>query len=842
MSLLGLIHLNHLRRHPWQTGLAGLGIAMGVAVVVAVQIAQHSAQTAFYNAQKSLSGEVTHRIKAAQGTLPESFFATLMIRNSDLKATPIIEISVKAVGNDQRWLQLIGIDPFSTLLPMRRIDAGSDRLSAILGVSRVALTSEAVLSRLGATTTGVVEFDYKKRHFKLTLNPSISGQTRAQGFPDDLLVSDIATVQDVTGLLGEISYIDLSVPSSIAGKALLSKIRAELPVGVELRDIRQERAFRQALSRAFDTNLTALSLLALMVGMFLVYNTENFFIAQRRPLFVRLHTLGVTRHELFRGILLEAGCLGAISSAFGILSGMGLASALLALIARTVNNFYYPLPEAATNFDPALLLILWLAGTLATLLAALPAAHAATDVVSQEKPASSMPLKRSALRAGLQSGSAAAAAGSLLWWPSDSLWKDFVVLSLGLVSGACWLPLGLDRLGRWLVSDVLRHGPRPEALGIQSLIFRTSRASDAVVALCLAAAVSLGMILMTECFRSAVDTWLGRLLVADAYLSIPDEVPTEAGGSLLAEIQTNLRKLPEISALSSVTHRQVQANGEPTGLSAFDLPPRARTGFRFLAGDPTEIWSRWDSESIVIASEPYAHHHQLKLGSSVILTTPEGQITFKLAGIYQDYASEQGTLAMNVATFRHYWQTEGISGLGVYLAPQTEITDLRRILKAQPHSDIPLSMRSRAEIQQFSMQIFDQTFAITRILGAMAMGVSLAGIVGALLAQQLERAREYSVLRALGIDRWQLCRIVLVQSMLIGLVAACGAIPMGIGCATFLIRIVNLHAFGWTLPVEIRYATLLEIWCAVLIAAGIAAVYPAWHVLKTPPARALRYE
>ncbi len=836
-----LINLHYLWRRPWQTGLAGLGIALGIAVVVAIQIAQQSARNAFDNAQDALFGRASQRIQADEGALPERVYRDLCLAFPELKVTPFLTASVKSTTGGGHWLEVVGFDALSALPSGQTIPADRAMLHFLM-TPGTGVTSAATLRQVN-DLNGVAHFARNGRPFSLTLRASTASGENTAPFPEALILLDLATAQDALGKRGLLSHIDFEIPESPAGMDLLAKIRAHVTGPYTVRDLRQERALRQGLSTAFETNLTALSLLALLIGMFLVYNTECFLILQRKLLFMRLRAIGVTRGEIFRAVVGESALLGALASAVGLGAGILLATELLELLTRTINNFYYPVHGARVTLAAHTLLLAWLAGVLATVLAALPAAReaAANPPIQRTVPPPNR-RRRLLARKSVQSLLALGLAGTLNFCAPHPLWLDFLILALGLLAAALLIPGLLVWLSRQLTRLLVQHCLWPEQMGAENVYYHRARTGVAAAALCLAAAVSLGMLLMTASFRAAVGDWLHELLRADVYLSMPQDVPVAIAEQSLTRLKAKLQRHHAVSAVSSVTRREIMGVRALVQVAAYDLPTESRAGFKFLEGESTEIWRRWERDPIVIVSEPYAFHHQVRVGDTLKLQTTRGPVTFAIAGVYQDYASERGTVAMSLQCFNQYWPGEGISGIGVYFAPNTHFDEFRKSVTLLMPPDEPILIRRNRDLQALSLQIFDRTFAITKVLGAIAMGVSLVGIMGALLAQQLERARDYSVLRAIGVGRLQLFRIVLAQTLVIGLVAATGALPIGLGCAMFLVQVVNLHAFGWTMPITVSAGVLWWTWLGVLVAAVLAAIYPALQVIRTPPARALRYE
>ncbi len=153
-----------------------------------------------------------------------------------------------------------------------------------------------------------------------------------------------------------------------------------------------------------------------------------------------------------------------------------------------------------------------------------------------------------------------------------------------------------------------------------------------------------------------------------------------------------------------------------------------------------------------------------------------------------------------------------------------------------------LSIRSNREIRDYSMGIFDRTFAITQVLRLLAIGVAFIGVLSALMALQLERTREQAVLRATGVTPGQLSRLTLLQTSLMGLYAGLFALPLGWLMSEVLIEVINRRAFGWSITTLLPVDAVVEALLLAVGAALLAGLYPAWRMGRTSLALALREE
>jgi putative ABC transport system permease protein len=183
-----------------------------------------------------------------------------------------------------------------------------------------------------------------------------------------------------------------------------------------------------------------------------------------------------------------------------------------------------------------------------------------------------------------------------------------------------------------------------------------------------------------------------------------------------------------------------------------------------------------------------------------------------------------------------------VSSIGLTLEPGRDVGAVVADLRAYAGEGQDLQVRSNRAIRAASLEIFDRTFAITGVLRVLATVVAAIGVLSALMALQLERARELGVLRAQGLMPREVWRLVMAETGLLGGIAGVLAVPVGLGMALVLIHVINRRAFGWSIDTTVPAEVLLQAVGLAVLAALAAGVYPAWRLARTPPAAALRAE
>ena len=838
-----------LVRHKWQSALMILGIALGVAVVVAIDLANASAAAAFRLSTETLTGKATHQINGGPQGVDEKVFVGLKRSGWAYPAAPVISVYASSKQLGGAPLQLLGIDPFSDT-PFRSFIGSSTaptiaQLTSLLTRPGAILLSKSFSERYKLALGGKISIETVGRSKEAVivgfLNPADELSKRTL---EGVILTDVSTAQELAGLEGWLSRVDLILPDG--DPQALNRLQASLPVAYQIVPASARSTTVAQMTDAFRVNLTALSLLALVVGLFLIYNTMTFSVLQRRELFGTLRCLGVTRREVFGMVISEAFLVGVFGSALGIGLGILLGQVTVGMVSQTINDLYYTTTVRAAGIPLESLLKGGLLGVLATVgTAALPAWEAA-----------SVPPRAALLRSGLEgkarrwvvwagvAGVATIGLALLIFAiPSSSLLVGFggtllVVLGAALVSA--FLVVGFFRgigpiTGR-LFGLVGRMAPR-------SLLNSLSRTVVAVIALMISVAVTVGVSIMIDSFRYTVVVWLEQTLESDVYISTPIFTETTPSSPIDPAIVTRLKSWPNLAGVSLIRTTQVQMRQGQMNLSAaYDEMMGKDHLFLDLVGSRETVWHRLQNGDVLV-SEPLANRLGIKkAGGEIELNTANGWRSFKVIGIYYDYASSEGMILMGLNIYQGLWHDEQITAVGLRLLPGQDVDVVAKAVQDALIGGQQVIVRANSALRKSVLAIFDRTFAITVALRLLATLVAFVGVLSALFLLQIEKQREVGILRALGLTGSQLRRMVFLETGLMGLAAGLLALPTGVGLSLILIYVINKRSFGWTLQLSIEPSVLLQGILVAMCAALLAAVYPAWRLSRIPAAEAIRYE
>ncbi|HEX7586936.1 MAG TPA: ABC transporter permease, partial [Anaerolineae bacterium] len=412
-----------------------------------------------------------------------------------------------------------------------------------------------------------------------------------------------------------------------------------------------------------------------------------------------------------------------------------------------------------------------------------------------------------------------------------------------------------------LVGSTLGRAGLMRRMAARTVMQALSRTSVAIAALMVAISVVIGVTVMIASFRSTVENWLDQTLTADLYVSPPLQ-----GASRSASIDPVL--IAKITALPGIASTQLIRNTTVHSHEYGDVRMVAPTtlGNRVLKSNGSSSRSAdiqtQLQDGAVIVSEPFANRHHLQPDARITLDTDHGPREFPIVGVYYDYSSDQGIILMLLPTYRQYWDDTTVSAIAAYVSPdanENRVEDALRVAlggacdaptraaeqvapPGSAHDCAPVLVQSNKSLRDAALVIFDRTFAITLALRFIALVVAFIGVLGALMALQLERTRELGTLRATGMTLPQLWRLTLLESGLMGATAGLLSIPTGLILSWVLIYVINLRSFGWTIFFEPVPQVYLEALALSVIAALLAAVYPMLRLGRLQVADALREE
>jgi len=821
--------LRYLRRRRSLSLLQLMGIACGVAAAVGMALSARASLASFTQAVEFLKGRSTHSLERPAGPMDENFLPRLM-RDPAVEAfSPVIDRRLSL--GDGQTVRLLGMDHFldRTVRPElapsrfkeRRTDGSEEALSFLLK-ERAVLLDARLAQQLGLTPGDPL--------------PTSRGSLLVVGtFPnpsgEPLILMDISHAQRLFELPGQLDRVDLIVTDD-------SSFRSRWALGFRIQSSQQRRATLSDMLRAFRLNLQALSLLALFVGVFLVYNTAMFAVVSRRKDAGILMSLGAKRGEILFAFLTEILLLGGLGGALGGLAGFFLSRFLTTLMADTISNLYFFLRPTSQDWSWSILLISVLLGCGASLLGGffpLAELRRVDPVLALRGRTASRADKKSAHKAALTGLGILGGSLALLLASSIHVYVGFAS-SFGLLLGASLLTgQALILLGPALRWGLNRLSGLPGKVAASNIRQNLGRTAVAVAAFMVALSMSVGLGSMIDSFRRSLGWWMETQLQADLFVGkVPErEVPEN--------FYEELRSLPGIGGVDPYRNVQVIYEETPIYVSAVNASVlQEYTHFGWLKGG-NENWEPV-KRGAVIVSESFSRRFHVPAGHRITLPGIHGPASFEVAAVFYDYTTEHGLVMMDRSTYLRAFDDHTINSLGIFVDPgnprrQDLLKEVRRRAESRG-----LPVETRDQLHGNILAVFDSTFAVTRSMRILAIVVAFFGIAGALLTLFMERQREFGIYRALGFSTRQVAGMTLMEGLGMGLVSFLLSIGVGTVLGLMLIRVINLRSFNWTIFFYPAWEPYLLAAATAILASLGAAAYPIWKVYRTYPQMQIREE
>ena len=795
------------RWHPLRFALTALAIAVGVALGFAVHLINGSALRSFDRAVRGVNGAAELQVRAASPLgLDERLYPRVATAAGVADASPVVRLQARANG---KGFALLGVDVIRaaqvtpTLVGVRP-SGPETRGDEAFGADALFLSREA-MTRLGTRTGARIAVTANGRTVPLEVAGALPGVGEGQA----LGVVDIAAAQWRFGRLGRIDRIDLKLGDRAAAERSL---QALLPADAIFGGADQEAAQGESLSRAYRVNLDMLALVALLTGGFLVFSAQSLSVARRLRAFALVRTLGLPRRGIVAAVAAEGLLIGLVGAAIGLAAGYGLASVALRFFGADLGAGYFQGGGSRVAFQPVAAAAFFGLGLGAAVLgSALPARAAsraapaaalknAGDVLDPRAPVAWRP----ALLL-MAAGGAAALLPAVMGLPLFG----FAAMALLLAGGVAGVPWLLRRL---LAPLAQRETARvPLLLAVRHVHGAPAEAATALCGIVASTALMIAMATMVTSFRGAVDEWLGQVLSADLYLRI------EGGPGFDPAAQATLAATPGVRTIAFSRTVLLTIRPDQPAVALIARPVEGAQGFPLALTETAPVPAGATS---VWVSEPARRLHDWDPGETVRLPVAGGA-AFRVAGVWRDYSRQAGAVVVRDADYTRLTGDRARDEAAVALAPGADAARVGRAMLARLPAERRglTSLASPSQLRRFALELFDRSFAVTYLLEAVAILVGLAGVAATVSAQTVARAREFGMLRHLGVSKHQITAMLGIEGAALGLIGGVAGAALGLVLAQVLIHVINPQSFNFTMETRFAPGTMLGV-VAALVAAG----------------------
>ncbi len=844
LALLRSFSWQEVLHHPWRSMAAVVAIMLGVALAFAVHLINASALSEFSSAVRAVNGQPDLELRAASGNLDEAIYARVAQHPLIDVASPVLEVSTYALDaqGNKLPIKVVGIDALvaasvsPALLPRPddQVAEHGDRFT-LFSANTVFLNAAA--RNLQASAAKSLNLVTGLRMGQV----AVAGTVAAGG--GALAVMDIGAAQDLFGLQGRITRIDLRLAAGadqavvLKDLALPANVQAQAPVDAEQRI--------GNLSRAYRVNMTVLALVALFTGAFLVFSVLSLSVAKRAQQMALLGVLGLTAQQRLKLVLMEAAVLGAVGSALGVALGTALATMAMNLLGGDLGGGYFAGTAPTLQWSGLAAFIYAALGLIAALVGAWWPARAAQ----------ALPLAQTlkGLGAQAQRGKGVyialflvAACSLLIWAPAvfGIPLGAYAAIGALLIGGIGLLPplvaLAYDRIAPLVATRAL------PMLAIERARRVRETAAVAVSGVVAALSLAVALTVMVASFRTSVMQWMDVLLPAPLYVRTATSTAAAQTVNFSAAQVQAIAQLPGVARVSGLRATPLQLDpAQPSvALVALRIDDPAKdlplvSGPVPPANDvPANAVPLYVSEAMVDLygaqlgqlfkqNMPLAQQNNAQAAINSIVTP-----TYYVAGVWRDYMRQFGTIAIDQRVYVRITGDAQVNDLAIWPFENANTQAVQASIRAYVSSQFAasatdatvdasklLEFASADDIRASSLHIFDRSFAVTYWLQAVAIAIGLFGVAASFSAQVLARRKEFGLLAHLGLTRRQILQVVASEGAAwtaIGSVAGCA---LGLMVAGILVHVVNPQSFHWTMDLTVPWLRLAWL-CLAVIAAG----------------------
>jgi putative ABC transport system permease protein len=649
-------------------------------------------------------------------------------------------------------------------------------------------------------------------------------------------VFDVPTAQALLGKRGQYDTIFVAARDGVSSEQLVKDLRPVVPAAAQIKTGQQQADADskdvQENSKFIQYFLLGFGFIALGVGAFVIFNTLSITLAQRIRELATLRTLGASRRQIKRSVLTEGLAMGVFASVVGLVLGFALAKGLNGLF----QLFGIDLPSASTVVEPRTIIVALGLGIVITLIASLSPARRATRIapVAALREGATLPPRLGARKPAipitiLVVGAALSLAGAV---GVGSLGQSMILVGVGALALFLGVIMIAGRLVRPLVAIVggpaRRFGGPPGRLASGNSTRNTTRTATT------AAALMIGLALVTLC-ATVFSGFRASTRSADEKAVSADYVVTSKSGfdTVPADVGAAVARAPGVKSVSPVRQDQAKAFGKTVVVNG--VGPRFNETVKLgLDHGADAVIPRLGASGAIVA-QSYADDHGLRVGSPLALTTSNGRsMTVKVAAVADPEAQLTGEVLISQAAFDAHFPRPSDIYVFVRAADGANAATTKAIDGAV--SSFPeVDARTRSAWIDFRGKDMQQFLMLLYVLLALSVVVSLFGMVNALVLTVFERTREIGMMRAVGMTRRQLRRMVRHESIITALIGAGLGLPLGLVVA-------GAMAGALETPFVLPVPSLVIFTIVAIIAGVLAAIAPARRAAKLNVLNALHYE
>jgi putative ABC transport system permease protein len=838
--------------HRLRVALTTLGIALGVAVFFAVRTANATLLDSLTETVERLAGKSTLEVTAGETGFPEQILETVRSTPGVQIAEPVIEVIAHTAFKDEGNLLIMGVDTTGDQqLREYQFDRSQTQISdplVYLAQPNSILLSRSFADRYGLRIGDALPLFTSHGRKDFTVQGLFKPVGIGEVFGGNIAVMDVYSAQVVFARGRRFDRIDLVNSPDIPVETVQRRLRERLPSALEVVRPRVRGQGLENAVTAMRVGMLVTSFISLLVGIYIIFNSFTIAVNQRWQEIGILRAVGVERRNITRMFLGEALVMGATGSLLGIAGGYymaEIASKVMGSIAASIfgvistphpSQFHFNLvlasfvlgvacslvgawypARAASHLDPVLALhnvearqqesvLGWVRFTLGGVLLLL------CSLVIQFSPA----------RAGMTS--------------------QFAYAALMLLGLTILLPKLVQWAARALRPMMDFAGGSEGALAVDAMIQSPRRISATVGALMVGLMFVFSTGAYIQSYRRMIDRWTSRLLNADLFVAT-STLLRSTSYHFSEELGQRIAALPDVKRADNVRFALIPFQGDTVALAAVEMD-----GFLARAGDAIEDGNERRARELlprgegVLVSKNFSTRWKIGAGGRVHLNTLDGALDLPVLGLVEDYRSDKGTIFLDRALYKKYWNDDAVDFIEVSLKPGGNAPAVKRAIEKLTSGSEHALVYTNAEFRNWISSLVDQFFVLDDMQLVVAILVALVGIVNTLIISVSERRREFGILRAIGGLRSQVRKLVLLEAVAISIVGVLVGALAALFNIQFMSHTVSMVLTGYAVPFYFPWTLICCAFPVVVGASLLAAWLPARHAMRVQVIEAIGYE
>lgn len=841
LKLTKLLVFKNLKQEKFLALLSIIGISLGIGLFVGVKVASDRAISSFEKNITGVSPYANYEVSDISGIdFNEQIYK--VIRNIEEKSLPVL----KTFGYIPYIKDTIDINGIYSVKAFRFLDLSPDEQIDLESFFKE-------INGIVITKKFAERYHFKKGDFiktsvydkKYTLK--IVGIINSQSLLINTVIMDLGNFQEYFNKSGYLTRIDIRTDEKTA-----DKIKSILPFNLKIE--KKEHIFKnqKALISSFRYNLQFISLVAILVGLFLLYNTVFISVVKRRTEIGILRGLGADKKTVVMLFIFQGIILGFVGSLIGICLGQLVAYFSVLAVEKTISTMYstISISDYMTTKNDAF--AAFLLGIAVSIIASLIPSYEASKIRPNET--SRVGSFEGKYKEYYKIFSVAGLCFTLLgviFSFTDYTYTPFNFPILTYI-GILLIITGFTFFSPFYLYVVLKNTQKPIKkifrivgnITIGDMRGNNYRFSVALMSVAISSALIIALLTLIFSLKASLEKWINQYIVADVYIKPASCKSNYCFYPISEEIVEIVKGFPEVAGVDKFRAIHLDFHGKKIVGGFADIKiKREYSRKRYFEKEYDEILKEMEGEELVAGISDYLSlKYGLQKGDFIKLQTPSGEVAFRINDISSSYSTTTGFVYIDRKWLKKFWGIDDATQFSVYVKEGINVDNFIKKLKERLLPYYSLEIMNNDELRQKIIDIFNKSFAITYAIELISIIVSLIGVINTLLALVFERKREYSIFRYLGGSWKQIQNTLILSAGIIGLTGILLGFILGSIISIIFIQVVNKISFGWEIHFRMPVFYLSIVTLILFITTLVAGFLPSKVARKIDPKQFISFE